>query len=42
MAGAALLGGYLGARGVRRLPPAWLRAAIVATGLTMSLLLFRR
>lgn len=42
MAGAALLGGYLGARGARRLPPAWLRAGIVATGLTMSLLFFLR
>ena len=42
MMGAALLGGYLGARAARRLPPAWLRGGIIATGLTMSLLFFTR
>ena len=40
MMGAALLGGFLGARGARRLPAMWLRRGIVATGLTMSALFF--
>jgi uncharacterized membrane protein YfcA len=42
MMGAALLGGYLGARGARRLPPSWLRRGIVAIGLLMSALFFMR
>ncbi|TSE21019.1 Sulfite exporter TauE/SafE [Tepidimonas alkaliphilus] len=36
MAVAATLGGYLGARGARRLPAAAVRAAVIATGLTMT------
>ena len=39
---AATLGGYLGARVARRLPAAWLRWGIVATGLVMALLFFLR
>lgn len=42
MMGAALLGGYAGARIARRLPVVWLRRGIVATGLTMSVLFFLR
>lgn len=38
---AALLGGNVGARGMRRLPVVWLRRGIVAIGLLMSLLFFR-
>ncbi len=40
MMGAALLGGFIGARGARRLPTIWLRRGIVTTGLTMSALFF--
>jgi uncharacterized membrane protein YfcA len=39
---AALLGGYLGARGARLLPVAWLRRGIVAIGLLMSTLFLLR
>lgn len=39
---AATLGGYLGARGARRIPATWLRNGIVATGLVMSGLFFMR
>lgn len=39
---AAVAGGYVGARGARRLPPAVLRAGIVVTGLVMAGLFFRR
>jgi len=39
---AATAGGYLGARAARRVAPAVLRAAIVATGLVMSALFFLR
>ncbi|WP_353236030.1 sulfite exporter TauE/SafE family protein [Diaphorobacter ruginosibacter] len=39
---AATAGGYGGARVARRLPPAWLRWGIVATGLIMSILFFMR
>ena len=42
MMGAALLGGYAGARWARRIPTAWLRAGIVLTGLVMSALFFTR
>lgn len=42
MMGAALLGGFLGARGARRVPAAWLRRGIVATGLAMTALFFFR
>jgi uncharacterized membrane protein YfcA len=37
---AATLGGYVGARGARRLPPAVLRWSIVAIGLGMTVLFF--
>lgn len=40
MMGAAFLGGYLGARGARRVPPAWLRGGVVAVGAAMSALFF--
>ncbi len=40
MMAAAMLGGYLGARGARQLPPAVLRWSIVAIGLVMTLLFF--
>lgn len=36
----ATAGGYLGARVARRIPPPWLRAGIVATGLVMALLMW--
>lgn len=39
---AATAGGYLGARGARRVPAPVLRAAIVATGLVMTTLFFLR
>ncbi|GAA3986704.1 sulfite exporter TauE/SafE family protein [Comamonas faecalis] len=39
---AATLGGYLGARGARRLPPAVLRWSIVGIGLVMTVLFFLR
>ncbi|MFN3376450.1 MAG: sulfite exporter TauE/SafE family protein [Burkholderiaceae bacterium] len=39
---AATLGGYGGARVARRIPAQWLRAGIVATGLTMAALFFAR
>lgn len=42
MMGAATAGGYLGARGARRVPPALLRAGIVLTGLAMTALFFVR
>lgn len=35
-------GGYLGARAARRVPPAWLRRGIVATGLVMAAIFFAR
>lgn len=38
----ATTGGYLGARAARRLPPQWLRAGIVMTGLVMTMLFFLR
>lgn len=37
MAAAATAGGYLGARGARRLPPQAVRLAVIATGLAMTL-----
>ncbi|MBB6578420.1 putative membrane protein YfcA [Comamonas odontotermitis] len=37
---AATLGGYLGARVARKIPPSWLRGGIVATGLVMAALFF--
>jgi len=40
MMAAATLGGYLGARGARKLPPAVLRWSIVAIGLVMTVLFF--
>lgn len=42
MALAATAGGWVGAHYGRRLPPRWLRAGIVVTGLTMTVLFFRR
>lgn len=42
MMGAAVLGGYAGARVGRRIPAAMLRAFIVLTGLTMAALFFDR
>ena len=42
MMGAALLGGWVGARGARRVPTAWLRRGIVCVGLVMSALFFLR
>ena len=37
---AATLGGYLGARVARKIPPNWLRGGIVVTGLVMAILFF--
>ncbi|MCA6215531.1 sulfite exporter TauE/SafE family protein [Ideonella sp. B7] len=37
MALAAIAGGYLGAALTRRLPPVWVRAVVIATGLGMTL-----
>ena len=37
---AATLGGYLGARVARKIPPHWLRGGIVVTGLVMAGLFF--
>lgn len=42
MMGAALLGGYMGARVAKRVPIVWLRRAIAMIGLTMSVLFFIR
>lgn len=42
MMAAATAGGYGGARLARRVPPAWLRAGIVLTGLAMAALFFSR
>ena len=42
MMGAALLGGYMGARVAKRIPIVWLRRAIAMVGLTMSMLFFIR
>ena len=39
---AATLGGYLGARAARKIPPHWLRGGIVLTGLVMAGLFFWR
>lgn len=39
---AATAGGYAGARLARRIPPSWLRAGIVLTGLVMAALFFAR
>jgi len=39
---AATAGGFLGARWARRLPVAWVRALVIATGLGMSALFFLR
>lgn len=42
MMGAALLGGYAGARWAKRIPTPWLRGGIVVIGLAMSALFFLR
>ena len=39
---AATAGGYFGARLAKRLPVAWVRAGVIATGLAMSALFFAR
>lgn len=39
---AASLGGFWGARWSKRLPPQWVRAGVIATGLVMSVLFFMR
>jgi uncharacterized membrane protein YfcA len=39
---AATAGGYIGARLARRLPVAWVRAGVIATGLAMSAVFFAR
>lgn len=39
---AAMCGGYLGARGARRIPGQWLRGGIVVTGIVMAVLFFLR
>ncbi|MCH7344126.1 sulfite exporter TauE/SafE family protein [Pelomonas sp. CA6] len=39
---AATLGGYVGAHLARRLPVAWVRAAVIVIGLAMSVVFFRR
>jgi uncharacterized membrane protein YfcA len=39
---AATAGGFLGARWSKRLPASWVRAGVVLTGLTMSVLFFNR
>jgi uncharacterized membrane protein YfcA len=42
MAVAALLGGYLGAKFFRRVPPAFARAIVIAIGITMTIVFFVR
>jgi len=42
MMAAAAAGGFFGARLARRLPAAWVRGAVVATGLVMAAVFFRR
>ena len=42
MMATATAGGFLGARWARRLPVAWVRALVIATGLAMSALFFWR
>ena len=42
MAAASTVGGYLGARVARRLPRGVMRGIVIATGLTMAVLFFRR
>ena len=42
MAAFATLGGFAGAGLARRLPVAWVRAIVIATGLAMSALFFAR
>ena len=39
---AATAGGLMGARWAKRLPVAWLRAGVIATGLVMSAVFFAR
>jgi uncharacterized membrane protein YfcA len=39
---AATLGGYAGAHGSKKIPVAWVRYMVIATGLIMSLLFFVR
>lgn len=39
---AATVGGYVGAHGAKRLPVAWVRALVIATGLGMSAVFFAR
>jgi uncharacterized membrane protein YfcA len=42
MMAAAAAGGFLGARMARRLPASWVRGSVVATGLVMAAVFFRR
>lgn len=42
MMGAALIGGYAGARVSKRLPTLWLRRGIVMTGFSMTVAFFAR
>jgi len=42
MMAAAAAGGFLGARLARRLPAVWVRGSVVATGLVMAAVFFRR
>ena len=39
---AATVGGFIGAHWAKRLPTPWVRAGVIATGLTMSLVFFSR
>ena len=39
---AAIIGGYVGAHGARRLPVAWVRVLVIVTGLVMSAVFFAR
>lgn len=42
MMAAATLGGFVGAHGARRLPAAWIRAVVIATGAIMSVVFFAK
>jgi uncharacterized membrane protein YfcA len=42
MAGSAILGGYLGARVARRLPPIYVRYAVIVIGFGLSAFYFIR
>ena len=42
MMAAATIGGYVGARGARRLPATWIRAVVIVTGVITSVVFFAR